>query len=249
MSVSSLEHKTVRPGSLIGYSYYHSNRRPLSYTRPVPKFPRHSKLLRRSLAAALVLLVLIVGPLLRSYTDPAKQTASDVAVPTISTSTAAPKSAASAAPGAAIAPPATNHCAGNKLDKFVLVSISQRHLWACQGSRSQYDSPVITGMQNHDSTLTPPGTYHIYAKQSNVTLTGSDVTGNWNDAVQYWMPFLYNQYGTYGFHDATWRPDSAFGNVSPTSSDASHGCVELPLAASKWLYNWVQIGTAVTIKS
>jgi lipoprotein-anchoring transpeptidase ErfK/SrfK len=63
------------------------------------------------------------------------------------------------------------------------------------------------------------------------------------------MPFLNNQHGTYGFHDATWRPDNEFGTVSPDSSEASHGCVELPLATSAWLYAWAPVGTTVTIQS
>jgi lipoprotein-anchoring transpeptidase ErfK/SrfK len=104
-------------------------------------------------------------------------------------------------------------------------------------------------MENLPADLTPTGTYHIYAKQTDTTLTGSDSTGSWNDYVYYWMPFLDNQYGTYGFHDATWRPANAFGNVDPYSSKGSHGCVELPLATSKWLYNWSAVGTTVTINS
>jgi lipoprotein-anchoring transpeptidase ErfK/SrfK len=63
------------------------------------------------------------------------------------------------------------------------------------------------------------------------------------------MPFLDNQYGTYGFHDATWRKASEFGNISPTSQEASHGCIELPLASQKWLYNWAPVGTTVTVES
>jgi lipoprotein-anchoring transpeptidase ErfK/SrfK len=62
------------------------------------------------------------------------------------------------------------------------------------------------------------------------------------------MPFLDNQYGIYGFHDATWRPSSAFGNINPYSTNASHGCVECPLATAAWLYHWAQIGTAVTVE-
>lgn len=104
-------------------------------------------------------------------------------------------------------------------------------------------------MQNLAADLTPTGTYHIYSKQTDVTLSGSDTTGSWNDPVSYWMPYLYNSYGTYGFHDATWRPDSAFGNISPYSSDGSHGCVELPLATAKWLYDWSYVGTTLTIES
>jgi lipoprotein-anchoring transpeptidase ErfK/SrfK len=104
-------------------------------------------------------------------------------------------------------------------------------------------------MSAYDATVTPVGTYHIYSKQADVTLTGSDITGSWSDPVDYWMPFLSNKYGIYGFHDATWRSNDAFGKVAADSSDASHGCVELPLAASKWLYGWAVVGTTVTIKN
>jgi len=142
----------------------------------------------------------------------------------------------------------SNHCATNTLAQFVVVSIGQRRMWACQGKQAVYTSPVVTGMQNLAADLTPTGTYHVYAKQADVTLTGSDTTGNWSDPVHYWMPFLDNQYGTYGFHDATWRSNSAFGNISPASSDASHGCVELPLGAAQWLYGWIQVGATVTIE-
>lgn len=140
-------------------------------------------------------------------------------------------------------------CATNTLSQLVLVSISQRELWACQGTAVEYNSPVITGMSFLAADQTPTGTYHIYAKDTDVNLTGHDSTGSWDDFVYYWMPFLSNEYGVYGFHDATWRPANAFGNVSPDSSNASHGCVECPLSTAKWLFNWTEVGTTVTIES
>lgn len=145
--------------------------------------------------------------------------------------------------------PAPNYCAGNTLAENIVVSISARHMWACSETQSVYDSAVVTGMENLPADLTPTGTYHIYAKETDVYLKGSDSTGSWDDYVYYWMPFLDNQYGVYGFHDATWRPANAFGNISPYSSNASHGCVEMPLATAKWLYNWASVGTTVTVES
>ncbi len=145
--------------------------------------------------------------------------------------------------------PAINQCASNQLAKLVLVSISARHLWACSYQTIAYNSPVVTGMDYLAADLTPVGTYHIESMQTNLYLKGSDSTGSWDDYVHYWMQFLYNQYGAYGLHDATWRPANAFGNISPNSSNASHGCVELPLATATWLYNWVQLGTTVQIES
>lgn len=142
-----------------------------------------------------------------------------------------------------------NACASNTLGQLVLVSINQRHLWACSGTTTLYDSPVVTGIASLAADATPTGTYRIYAKQTNLHLTGSDSTGSWDDYVHYWMPFLDNQYGQYGFHDATWRPNSTFGNISPDSHNGSHGCVECPLATAQWLYGWVRVGTTVKIAS
>lgn len=188
----------------------------------------------------LVVAALIGVPLLRG---------GDASKKPVSNQSKAQKAAPAPAAAVVAAPAkAADECAGNTLGKLVLVSISQRHMWACEEHKTVYDSPVITGMSAYAATVTPVGTYHIYGKQTHTTLTGSDVTGSWNDPVSYWMPFLSNQYGTYGFHDATWRSPDAFGKTSPESSDASHGCVELPLDSSKWLYGWAAVGTTVTIK-
>lgn len=245
MSVTSLNHKTIRPGSLVGYSYYHSDRRPVGGKAFTAKSGR------RTWRRWAVVLVLIVSAwagfqLLNGGNAPVRQPAA-VKTSTANTPKSSPTKPAPAP--AAVVPTVTNHCAGNNLDKMVLVSISQRHMWACQGAETVHDSPVVTGIQYLAADLTPTGTYHIYGKQRDLTLTGSDTTGSWSDPVSYWMPFLRNQYGTYGFHDATWRANSDFGNISPDSADASHGCVELPLGSAQWLYDWAKVGTTVTIEN
>lgn len=150
---------------------------------------------------------------------------------------------------AAQLPASSNVCQGNTLPQVVIVSISSRTLWACEASRMVYSSPVVTGMETLPADLTPVGTYQVQSKQANLFLDGSDTTGSWHDYVHYWMPFLVNQYGTYGFHDAMWRNESDFGNIDPYTSKASHGCVELPLKTAAWLYGWASVGMTVTIKS
>ncbi len=146
-------------------------------------------------------------------------------------------------------PAASTPCSSNQLNQLIIVSISQRRLWACNNTKVAYTSSDVTGMEFLAADLTPTGTYHIYAKETDQYLVGHDTTGSWDDYVNYWMPFLDNQYGAYGFHDATWRPATAFGNISPNSPNASHGCVETPLATAKWLYDWAVVGTTVTIVS
>jgi hypothetical protein len=242
MSATSLENKTIRPGSLIGYSYYHSDRRPYPVAKTRPPTGQTKAWRWRVLIAAAVLSLALFGPLLRGGLFSATPSATSQA------SKAVPPNSSNTVPAIAAGHQTANRCAGNKLGQLILVNISQRHLWACQGGKTVYDSPVITGIQVYDSTLTPPGTYHVYAKQTDLTLSGSDVTGNWSDPVKYWLPFLNNAYGTYGFHDATWRPNDAFGKTDPASTNASHGCVELPLSTAQWLYNWANVGTTVTIE-
>ncbi|HVV25797.1 MAG TPA: L,D-transpeptidase family protein [Candidatus Saccharimonadales bacterium] len=134
-------------------------------------------------------------------------------------------------------------CADNPAGRqLVLVSLSQQHLWACNGSSQVYDTAITSGAYLVGDA-TPTGTYHIYAKQTNQVLRGCDERGCWNDPVQYWMPF----YSDYGFHDASWQT-FAYGS-SQYASDGSHGCVHLPAAAMAWLYGWAPVGTTVTINA
>lgn len=171
-------------------------------------------------------------------------TASTNAASTTTTSKSSRPQVSSVAPQTKAKP---SVCAGATEPQTIYVSVGERHMWACNGTSQVYDSPVVTGMENLAADLTPRGTYHIYGKQTGLYLDGSDSTGSWHDYVYYWMPFLSNQYGVYGFHDATWRKPGDFGNISPYSNDASHGCVELPLATAKWVYDWAPVGTTVVV--
>lgn len=235
MKSTTLQSNTVRPGLL----------------RAARKAPATASWHHRKRLWSLAVLVVIVGLVgygLLNHKPGSGVLTTFTQLPSSSKSgNVAPISKPSTAPAATVSQ--ANECSGNTLSQFIKVSISQRHLWACQEGAVLYDSPVITGISYLAADLTPTGTYHIYAKETDLTLTGSDSTGSWSDPVSYWMPFLNNQYGTYGFHDATWRSPNDFGNISPDSSNASHGCVELPLATAKWLFDWSQIGTTLTIDS
>lgn len=161
---------------------------------------------------------------------------------------AAQEAAAAKADAAKAAQAALNsHCAGI-LGQKIVVSISRQHMWACQDSKSIYNTPVITGMTQYDDS-TPLGSYAIYAKLTDQTLKGCDPSGCWSDPVSYWLPYQQASGGTVGFHDASWRQPADFGHIAPSSGKGSHGCVEMPTAAAKWLYGWARVGTSVTIES
>jgi lipoprotein-anchoring transpeptidase ErfK/SrfK len=252
MGSKSLHNKTAKTNNYSNYSYYHATRGPVNQASNPKKSVKKKTHRVRWL---LVLVIIVAGGLYALSTkNHAPKVISDTLTHKaviIKPKTTAPKSTEpTAAEAAAVAQTAANtQCAGNTLDKQVFVSLTDQHLWACDGTISEYDSPVITGIAAHADTVTPTGTYYVYGMYRDTTLKGCDSTGCWSDPVSYWMPFLHNQYGSYGLHDATWRDPSLFGNVSPSSSNGSQGCVELPLATAAWLYNWISDGTAVTIKA
>lgn len=232
---SSLEHKTVRPGSLSDYSFYYSHRNAPQAEVKVAK-ARKPLPMKKLLLVAVLLAVTLFG---YSYVQGRGQTVASTGTGNAGQSKKAP----------AAAPP-TNYCADNDYEKFIKISVSKRKMWACEGQKTVHSSPVITGIEKYESTKTPAGTYKIYAKAEDTVLTGKDEVGEWKMPVDYWMPFLDNQYGTYGFHDATWRKNSEFGSVDPYDGEkASHGCVELPLASQKWLYEWAPVGTVLTVEA
>lgn len=238
MSVLPLGNKTIRPRSLNKYAYYYSGRRPAALPTPASRAttPRQS---RRG-TKALIITALIGGALLGLPLLKGNPANKDAVVPANQNGRQA---VAMAAPGK------VDYCKGNTADKLIKIGVQARSLWACEGNTLVFETPVITGLRGRPETETPAGNYKVYGKMTNITLNGQTGRETRREPVYYWMPFLDNQDGTYGFHDATWRKDSEFGKTSPDSGKASQGCVELPLASSKWLYEWAELGTAVTVES
>ena len=128
-------------------------------------------------------------------------------------------------------------CQNNSGNQLILVSITQQHMWACEGSNLVNDSPISSGAYQL-GYITPTGTWYVYGKSANINLIGP----SWNDFVQYWLPFK----SDYGFHDSSWQ---TFPYGSPDyATQGSHGCIHVPLTTMSWLYNWSSTGTTVTIQ-
>ena len=106
-----------------------------------------------------------------------------------------------------------------------------------------WESACVSGDVYQDrSTVT--GVFDIYSKQTNATLVGLDYDNDgqpdYESFVNYWMPF----YGGYGLHDATWR--STFGG-DLYYYDGSHGCINLPFAKAKELFEITFVGEKVNV--
>lgn len=125
-------------------------------------------------------------------------------------------------------------CLRNTAATFVLVSISQQHVWMCEGHKQVYSSPATTG-EVDNGNATPTGSWVVQSRETNRYLTGP----GYRDYVHYWIPFD----GDIGFHDATWQT-MPFGSQR-YRTEGSHGCVHLPLGVVRWLYGWAQSNSTV----
>lgn len=145
---------------------------------------------------------------------------------------AAPAPAATKPPAAPAAPPRSHSPGGAKL---IVVNLSDQWMYAFEGGEQVFDAPVSTG---RDGMETPTGTFAIYSKLPVQTMDG--VTNG-----EYWVvpnvPNVMYIHGGVALHGTYWH--NRFG----TGARLSHGCVNLPLKAAAWLYNWAPMGTPVQV--
>jgi lipoprotein-anchoring transpeptidase ErfK/SrfK len=134
---------------------------------------------------------------------------------------------------------------------LIVVSTSKQILHAYLNGRLVYTTLVTTGMPQ---LYTPTGTWHVYGKVTNVVFHSP-----WpKSSPYYYAPefvhyvLLYDAPYIY-LHDSTWRsvygPGTEYPHKDPKfgPETGSHGCVNMPLNAAAWLYNWAPVGTIVQI--
>jgi hypothetical protein len=120
-------------------------------------------------------------------------------------------------------------------DTYVEINLTAQHLYFYKDGEVVIDTDIVSGNLTKNYG-TPVGTYPIQYRQKDATLVGED----YETPVSYWMPFNRN----IGLHDAPWR--SQFGKDIYLKS-GSHGCINLPPAAAKTIYDGVSRGIAVIV--
>lgn len=128
------------------------------------------------------------------------------------------------------APPASS---ANTSGKWIDVNLSQQRLTAYEGSKAVFSSLVSTGVARYPTVT---GTFNIYLKYTSQDMTGG--TG----ADYYYLPDVPSVmyfYESYAIHGTYWHNN--FGRVM------SHGCVNMPVDAAKFMFKWAPMGTPVTI--
>jgi lipoprotein-anchoring transpeptidase ErfK/SrfK len=134
--------------------------------------------------------------------------------------------------------------------KHISISLSRQRLRAWDGNHVVLSTPVTTGNR---ALPTPTGWFHIFYKTSPFTFVSP-----WPYGSPYWYPnspvtwVMEFAGGGYYIHDAPWR--SVFGKGSNSqlgtpgnNYTGTHGCVNVPFNAMKFLYSWAPLGTPVHI--
>ena len=122
--------------------------------------------------------------------------------------------------------------------KRILVDRSEQMLYAYENDELAFSSPVSTGL---DLTPTPRGTFTIYRKTPSRYMQGPlpDISDQYYDLPGVpWNLYFTKEGGA--IHGAYWHGN--FGR------QWSHGCVNLPLAMAKNVYEWAPLGTPVTVR-
>src|SRR5438309_4837237 len=115
-------------------------------------------------------------------------------------------------------------------DKRVEVDLANQHLRAYQGARLVLDSPISSG---REGKKTPPGEFKTGPIKSPMHRSRL-----YHNAPMPWSVQVHENIFIHGFRKVPRHP-------------SSHGCIRLPLTGSnpaKWFYDWIDLGTPVTIK-
>lgn len=128
---------------------------------------------------------------------------------------------------------AASHGANDYGNTYVEINLTAQHLFFYKDGKLLTESDFVSGNVSK-GWGTPGGAFPLTYKQRDATLTGED----YKTPVSYWMPFN----GGIGLHDANWR--SSFGG-SIYKTGGSHGCINLPPAVAKTIYENISAGMPV----
>lgn len=130
---------------------------------------------------------------------------------------------------------ANSHGENDYGDSYVEINLTAQHLFLYKDGELVTESDLVSGNVAKGHT-TPGGAFLLTYKTMNAVLRGPD----YETPVTYWMPFN----GDIGMHDLTSR--KAFGG-DIYKKNGSHGCINLPYAAAKKIYETIDKGYCVLV--
>ena len=123
-------------------------------------------------------------------------------------------------------------------EKWVDINLSDATVTAYVGGKVA-GGPfyMVPGAPN---TPTVTGTFHVYLKYDVQTMRGENADGSKYETEG--VPWVTYFTGSYAMHGAPWR--SSFGW---SGYGGSHGCVNMPVDAAKFIYDWTDMGDTVVV--
>ena len=122
--------------------------------------------------------------------------------------------------------------------KYILVDISEQHMYVYEGDQLVYSFVASTGMNN----ATRAGMFAVQSKIPNAY--GS----TWNIWMPNWLGIYWSGGLENGIHALPILPNGATLWAGYLGRPVSYGCVVLGTYDAQVLYNWADIGTPVEIQ-
>jgi len=127
--------------------------------------------------------------------------------------------------------------------QLIHISLAKQMIYTYEDNELILSTSITSGRNNYETIR---GTFRIYTKQRGKTLKSPFPDEPYELWVDYWLGFS----GAYGIHDACnstdcWR--TKFGGANYVYN-GSHGCINTPYNAVKFIYNWAKVGTTVYVK-
>jgi lipoprotein-anchoring transpeptidase ErfK/SrfK len=122
--------------------------------------------------------------------------------------------------------------------KYILVDISEQHMYAYEGNVLVYSFVASTGMQNS----TRVGTFSVLNKIPNA------YGETWNIWMPNWLGIYWSGHLQNGIHALPILPGGGTLWGGYLGTPISYGCVVLGTFDAQALYNWADIGTPVEIR-
>lgn len=141
---------------------------------------------------------------------------------------------------------ATSHMYSSR---HITISLARQRLRAWDGHTLVLSTLVTTGNR---LLPTPVGRFTIFAKRSPYTFISP-----WPQGSPYYYPpsrvsfALEFRAGGYFIHDAPWRavfgPGTNTVGSPGTNYGGTHGCINVPYNAARFLFDWAPLGTRVHV--
>jgi lipoprotein-anchoring transpeptidase ErfK/SrfK len=118
-------------------------------------------------------------------------------------------------------------------EKRIEVHLKDQIVIAYENDLPVFNSSISSGLTDPNKDyFTPPGNYEISYKRPSRHMTHTDRIGD-GDSDLYGVPWVsYFTDTGIAFHGTYWHNEFTYPH--------SHGCINLPLEAAKWIYLWSQ---------